>query len=366
MSEQDLKKALEKSVPEVPQRFHLAMERTLAHIEDTPKPVWHARRALALVIALLLGTAAYAAYRWQVFQELSFMTGESPLHADSVMQSDLHTETVNGVQITIHEAGYDGRTLFIRYSHLTPDGRTPYEHGVGWWIDHFWIDGECMDMAANSGSSTSIGERGEVIQTEYWRLDNLGVALSGKVRISLPIGQRQSVADYNRKNHPEKYDENGMMILPQSGMVSFVLDTQNALAAVVSAQPNIPTVLPEVTAQVSEVSFTPLMTYITLDLAVNPEALERFIAENGEGYYNESGELLFPYTGADVFDPWIMSLELVDGEGNQLFPGHWGINGHGAQWAEFLYPHIEDMSQELWLAPVEGGKGDLTLGVRVR
>ncbi len=366
MNEKDLKNILEQAVPDVPPVFHQAMERTLETLQNEDKPVWHARRALilAFVIALAIATAAYAAYRWRVFEEISFMTGENPVHADSLMQSQLHQETVNGVVITIHEAGYDGRTLLIRYSYLTPDGRDPYEHGVGWWVDHFWIDGACMDMAANSGSSQSIGERGEIIQTEYWRLDNLGVTLTGRVEIALPIGERQPLV--TRAEHPEKFDASGNLLRPDKGLVTFTLDTGDAFSRVVTETPRIPAVLADVTASVKEVSFTPLMTYITLELEVNPEAMKAFIAENGEGYVDEQGKLIFPYNGSDVFGGWVRSLELVDAQGRQLFPGHWGNNGYGSQWAEFLYPYIENLPGELWLAPVTDGMGDLTQAVRVR
>ena len=40
------------------------------------------------------------------------------------MQSDLAQVTVNGVDITIREAGYDGKTLFIQYSFRMNDVST--------------------------------------------------------------------------------------------------------------------------------------------------------------------------------------------------------------------------------------------------
>lgn len=79
----------------------------------------------------------------------------------------------------------------------------------------------------------------------------------------------------------------------------------------------------------TEAAFSPLLTYITLGLEVNPDAMAAYIAENGDGYYNDEGQLLFPYDGLDVFSDYLFSLSLVDGEGKELFPDHYGNNGMG-------------------------------------
>ena len=63
---------------------------------------------------------------------------------------------------------------------------------------------------------------------------------------------------------------------------------------------------------------------------------------------------------------YIASLSLVDGEGRELFPGTWGNNGVGSAWAEFLYPAITDMPEELWLAPMDAGEADMTQAIRVK
>ena len=48
-----------------------------------------------------------------------------------------------------------------------------------------------------------------------------------------------------------------------------------------------------------------------------------------------------------------MSLALVDGSGNIMFPDHEGADGYGADSAEFLYPYLENIPDELWMAPVD-------------
>lgn len=87
---------------------------------------------------MLLGTVAFAATHWRIFDVLSVFLGSQPPTADSVMQADLHQETLNGVELTIKEAGYDGRTLFLQYSYRIPEATEPF--------------GESMPEAANSGS----------------------------------------------------------------------------------------------------------------------------------------------------------------------------------------------------------------------
>ena len=149
-------------------------------------------------------------------------------------------------------------------------------------------------------------------------------------------------------------------------MVTFTYDAKDILAQVTTIHPEEEKVLPDVTAKVKEVAFSPLMTYITLDLKVNPDSLAAFIAKNGEGPKNEEGEVLWPYGGMDVFQDWVTSLELVDGQGKLVFPGHSGQNGYGNEWAEFLYPYLENIPAELYLAPINDGVADISQAVRVK
>lgn len=394
MNEHEFRYAIKKSIPEVPESFHNAMTGTLASIvnAETPqrRPV-RLRSALAFALALLmlLAAAACAAWHWHLFDVLPFFR-DYPVNADEVMNSNLHQETVNGVEITIQEAGYDGRILYLRYAYRLPDAEKPFavydengrltegvtedaeeqlaEHGVGWWTDHFWIDGMDMDMFAGSGSVTTGSEvPGEIIRNEYWRLDAGGVQLDGSVQIALPIGAKPDPGKYfPRKDHPEWYNADGTMKQPEEGLVVFTLDVKDALSKVITEKPNIPSVLEEVTAKVTEAAYGPLMTCITLELAVNPAKMTAYLAEHGDGCYDEDGNKLWDYTGMDVFGSWIASLQLVDGEGQLLFPNHYGNSGYGEHWAEFLYPHIETLPDELWLAPLTDWQADFSRAVRVR
>ena len=395
----------ERMIPETPAAFKQAMRQTLDEIVLTaPKEETNEmnigfgkRRALviALAVILLIATVAVAATQWHIFDTLSFMTGSAPKNADQVMQANLYQTTVNDVEITIKEAGYDGKTLFIQYSYRMKDVdrclglfaeeykgtvdygmegigeddmRLLYDRNVGWWIDHLWIDGKSVDMPNNSGATTSgSATPGEIVQTEYWRLDNEDVQLSGKVSISLPIGERQSVTEFYGREDSEKYGEDGTLLPPEKGLVTFTLDTSDILSRVRYEYPNVPARGENVTAQVSEVCYSPLMTYITLKLEGDADAIAAYKAEHGEGFMSEDGKtMLWEYGGMEVFDRWIGSLELVDGEGRRLFPGMYGNNGYGNEWAEFVYPYIDDMPQELYLAPFADGTADMTQAVKVK
>lgn len=404
MKQETFRRELSDLTPDVPEVFHQRVEAFLqekvdqeVNMKESTKRALYmggrfSSRALifALVAVLMLGSVAFAATQWGIFDSLGFMLGDQPVSSDAQMQKILHKETINDVEITIHEAAYDGRTLFIQYSYRMLDETEPFgamtadgkqggipidaleklaSHNVGWWIDHFWVNGQCMDMAANSGADeTGTQVPGEIMMTQYWRLDNLDVALTGEVNIALPIGEVQPLSDYSKKNHPEKYDAEGNLLQPEKGLVTFNFNAGDVLSKVTTLTPNVETVTPEVTTKVSEAAFTPLMTYITLELEGNPDALAAYKAANGEGYFDDEGKLRWSYTAVDVHHDYILSLALVDGNGKPLFPDHAGYNGVGDTWAEFLYPYIapENMPAELWLAPMDGNVADMNEAIRVK
>ena len=400
MKQETFRRELKDLTPDVPEGFHQRVETFLqekvnqeVNMKESTKRALYmggrfSSRALifALVAVLMLGTAAFAATQWGIFDSLSEILGTQPPTADSVMQSNLHQETVNGVEITIDEAGYDGKTLFLQYSYRLPGMSEPVgqihaktgermltdddlallaEHKVGWWVDAFWVNGQPMDMANNSGGEYRGSEvPGEIIRTEYWRLDNIDVELTGKVDIALPIGENQP-AEYRKAIFDKA---SGQYTLPDKGIVTFTLDTSDILSRVVKTNPNIATVTPDVTVQVSEVAYTPLMTYITLAMEPNAESVAAFKAENGEGFYAEDGTLLWEYNGTDVYSGWISELQMVDGNGKLVFPGHWGNNGCGEGWAEFTYPYMDptNLPEQLWLAPADGGVADMEYAIRMK
>ena len=407
----EFKNRLASVTPEVPEHFHNRVEMTLENIvtqeaqmkESTKQAIKTAGRfsrrtlVIALAIVLALGAIAFAAAQWHLFERisLSYLTGKSPVNADSIMQRDVHKETVNGVEISIDEVGYDGRILMVQYKYQIPDvdkhfgvtlrekygdnipedyleesGGDPdaivlgwgeeeiYDamtaHHVGWWYDSIWING----LEVNAPESSEMGVEGslvpgEIIGTLVWRLNNNGVIVNGPIEISLPIGECQPLENYSRSEHPEMYDEEDNLRKPDKGMITFTYDAGDIQSKVKTYHPNKETVLPEVTAKVSEAAFTPLMTYITLDLEANPEAMAAFIKENGENVVDEDGTVLWPYTPMDMFESWVWSLELVDKNGKLIFPGRQGCEGVGSEYADFLYPYLENIPDELYLAPVE-------------
>lgn len=401
----EFKNRLASVTPEVPEHFHNRVEMTLENIvtqeaqmkESTKQAIKTAGRfsrrtlVIALAIVLALGAIAFAAAQWHLFERisLSYLTGKSPVNADSIMQRDVYTETVNDVEISIQEVGYDGRTLMMQYKYQIPDvdkhfGVTYREkygdnipedyleeadgnpdafipgwgeeemydamiaHHVGWWYDSIWING--LEVNAPGGSEQGMEGTmvpGEIICTLVWRMNNNGVIVNGPIEISLPIG------DTSEAKFPKDRDENGNSKKPEKGMITFTYDAGDIQSKVKTYHPNREMVLPEVTAKVSEAAFTPLMTYITLDLEANPEAMDAFIKENGENVVDEDGTVLWPYTPMDMFESWVWSLELVDKDGKLIFPDKPGCEGVGNEYADFLYPYLDNIPDELYLAPVE-------------
>ena len=377
MNSNEFKEKLLTVTPDVPEHFHNRVEMTLENIvaqeaqmkESTKQAMKTAGRfsgrtlAIAIALVIMIAAVALAATQWNLFGALPHLAGESPVNADSVMQKDLHTETVNNVEISIKEAGYDGRTLLIQRSYRLLDvdrvlgdqdnyEQMLWDRHVGWWIDHIWFNGKCMDMPGGSESTTAPGDTpGEIIITEAWRLYEEGVYLDGPTEISMPIGEIQDIDDYY--HHPEKKNEEGNLLVPDKGIVTFTFDPGDIQSKVKTFHPEQETVLPELTAKVKEAVFTPLMTYITLDISVSPEAMAAYIAENGAYYTDEDGNPLWERDGLDILDPWAMSLALVDGSRNILFPESEGYDGAWAEGAEYVYPYLENMPSELWMAPVD-------------
>ena len=326
------------------------------------------------LVCVVLGSCLLAGIGWLMINDLCSLN-KAPVE----------------VEITVDEAGYDGKTLYLQWRFRMmdvdrtlgdPDESGLYsddlqlldDHNVGWWIDHIWINGKAIDMPANSaGDERGSSVPGEIIESWSYRLDNEDLYLpDGKIEISLPIGERQPLDDYSLLNHPEVYDEDGTLKLPEKGMVTFQLKT-DMRSKVKVEKPEQWTEMPDLRACVSEADYTPIMMYVTLKLEGNPDSLAKFIEENGEGYLDENGELLWPYSGMDVYGEWASGLTLVDGDGKEVFPGMqeeygfvYGNNGYGDNWAEYLFPYRESYPAEMWLAPMENGTADMTKAVRVR
>lgn len=364
-------------------------QRVLANAKGEIKVKKKLSFGLVLALVLTLATVAVAAaMHWGVFDNL---IGGDIQNADTVMQSNLHQETVNNVEITIKEAGYDGRTLWLAtsyrlldveepFGHLQGDG-IPMEwegvlqsHRVGWWMDAMWINGQEINMPGDSYSTMDGSDvPGELLVYEAWRLDNEGVTPNGSMEIALPIGDTQSVTDYSRKEHPEFYNDDGMMKTPDKGMVTFTFEPNTV--DIRTEHPCIQADLPLVTAQVSEVVYSPIMTYVTLGLEVKPNAMDAYVQEHGSSVTmtDEGNQQSFDYSysGQDVFSAWVESLVLVDGNGEKLFSNMndlfgYGLTGYHDTEAEFLFPYQESWPDEMYLAPMNGEAVDMSLAVKLK
>lgn len=404
-----MKKLNESMLPEAPGVFDAAMRSTLAAICEQeaaekalegvrqskviPFPGMPSRRRgtlkprmlIALAVALLLvgSVALAAALRYNVFEAL---LGGTPEGAQDFMQYDLASVMVGDVEVRVREAAYDGVTLYLLTSARDTKATACYgeyweELGVrylngdealpavgGMWTDNFWIDGQEIGMPAmSSGMETGSDTPGEVLYYYTYRLDQWGedgLFLDGKVRITLPILERQDAQEWIDP-------ETRVMREPDKGVLSFTIDCL-AREQTRTTCPNVKGTLEDgIEAWVSRAIFSPLFTYLTLDYDVSPAVLDAYIAENGPGYTDEAGNVLFPYTAMDVIGGRLRRLQPVDGEGNVLSDGQSGIfvygcDSYGDTQATFLFPPVEDGTQELYLAPVRDGVADMGHAVKVR
>ncbi len=319
---------------------------------------------VALAMTLVSVSAAYAESEWQIFDTISDVTGpDAAKNGNLVMQRDLYHGVVNGVEIAVTEAGYDGLTLFLRIAYRKPGvesvGGNPEEEAIntwsaGWWYDQFWIDGKGVNIAAGTRQDWSRANfPGELIETDIRPLASEGVTLSGKVSISLPIGKKPASLNCTRDESPEMFDETGLL-QPDEGVVTFELDTKDIASMVRVFRPEKETDLSGFSAKVEEADFSPLMTYIFLDLSIKPGAFEAFIAENGKSLTDENGEVMWEYTSNDLFSSWLADLRLVDGNGTLLFSPEDNFEyENDTEKAEFIFPYIDVLPESLYLAPYD-------------
>ena len=364
--------------------------------------------SLALLSVMAPGFFAAAAEEteaeWGILDNMAFLVSPDAVkNAGRVLQRDLYTGTVCGTEFTVTEAGYDGHALFLRYRYQVPDTKNAFgvraeeiygeflpegiragsfvegltEEGselreamqIGWWCSQCWINGKPVALDAGASQSFSGTDvPGEIDETDYLPVYKSGVSLEGTVRISLPIDTPPDSSEYDPETHPENFDADGLLILPEKGVVTFELDTKDILSGARISCPEQETELPAFTAKTREAMFSPLLTYITVEIVLKPGALEAFLAEHGEGEINEDGELMFRYGPVNVFDSWLGSLRLVDGNGTLLFPDRGGVQGNDEQSAEFIYPAMENLPESLFLAPYdeEAEKADMDSAVRVK
>ena len=301
MNDREFRNRLNQALPDAPEAFHRAMTDSLNAIvrEEGRRRAASARKLrrallIAALVTLLLASAAVAAYHWKLFDAVWFFN-TPPASEGVARQANLFEGTVNGVEVTVNEAAYDGRTLYLMWTYRLPDVDVPLglaedgtllpglseevsqllqKYDMRLWTERIWFDGR------------------EAEEYRYLRLDKDDVFLDSKLEVALPIGPPPE-GFYPPSEHPEIFDENGRMRLPDEGVVTFTLDVTGMADSVLTEYPCIPVTTDLVTAQVTEACFSPLMTYLTLDLEVNPDAMAAFIETNGDGYYDEEGRLMW-------------------------------------------------------------------------
>ncbi len=396
MKRKEIHNRMEQVIPEVPGIFHQAMEGTLGLIcrQETAQRRENGmnihtkrfrKRALILVMAAVLVAATAGIAAGLHFGLFETLLGTGRNNGEAFIQRGLAKVSFNECDVEVKEAAYDGISLYLVYSVRERAATAPagvYDErskrwradesslpamardNIGWWVDHIWINGKSIDMPNMSGGEvTGSDTPGELLFYQMYRLDQEGVYLKDKVEIALPIGERQPLDSLVIHKDPFSVE------LPQKGMVAFTLDASSR-EGVVTTHPNQEKDMPEMTAKVSEVTYSPINLYITLDYAVKPEALAAYIAEHGEGEYGEDGKLLWKYEGIEIAEAWTMGLELVDGNGKPLLYdgalGYGGFQGGGKDRAWFMYPALETYPEAIFLAPMEGDTADMSLAVRVK
>ena len=385
MNSRDFQNKLTFVTPEVPAHFHSRVEMTLESIvtqeaqmkESTKQALRTAGRfsrrtvVIAIALVLILAAAAIAATQWHIFDSISYLTGSAPVNADEFMQRDVYSETVNNTVISIDEVGYDGRILLVQYSYHFLDVDTPFgvtlrdqygdnipperleeeggdpdkpmygwgedeiyaamdAHHVGWGSDSIWINGQEVNAPELSEQwMQGTKNPGEVICGLVWRVNYNGVVFDTPMEITMKIGGDKPVV--------------------------FTYDVADIQSHVKTYHPERETVIPEGTVKVSEAAFSPLMTYITVEMKADPDALAEFMKDEGHGEYQ-------------LFDSWLWSLQLVDGEGNLIETEGIGLESGGEEEGKFVFSYQENLPGELWLAPVydEDEKADMKEAVLVR
>lgn len=382
------------SLPATPAVFSNAMRETLRGIAQAEgqkegqamqKHLTKRRILLYIIVAVLLVSGVAIAAALLTGTVFDYTLGTTPENAQSMIQYDLAGETIGDAEVKVTQAAYDGMSLFVAFSIRDLNATEPLgvyddlsgmrllregdyasiaDMGVGWWVDHIWIDGQPIDMPAMSSVMDIATETpGEILYSMLLRLDQEEVYLDGKsVEISMPIGERQSLDSL------VKDSENGQIALPEKGMIAFTLDC-SIRDRVVRFTPEWETIGERWRAKVRSAIFTPIQTYVTVDWAVDEDVMAAFIAENGEGYPDGNGGYYWMYDGVDAVGNEIQSLQLVDQNGTPVIQnaeGFYGSQGTGATVAYFTFPYVETLPDELYMAPTIGGDIDMGSAIRIK
>lgn len=288
MTDEQMKKLLEEDMGEVPERFHQAMLAAFGQIEDEPFD----------------GTEL----------PISVETAEKPRRPRHVPR----------------QGGRFRRMMLVM----------------------LWLNGQNVDMPGLSGGETWAGdENGEIVVSEMYRLDQVGVSLSGDVQIDLPIGEKQH---YDYETWQSMLKEDGTFRKPEAGIVSFTL---NCDAPVTHYADGERVILPDGTAAwVESADDTPVKLYVTVRFEISDAQRKAFRAENGEGYVFPDGTVM-PFDDVDMVGSWVYGLTLVDADGKPLRAslgygeGNWGV---GSGVADYVFSHEDAYPEQVYLAPQMG------------
>ena len=352
MKNREINRALQAAVPQASPLFGRTIRKTLAELahtdaaqEEPAKTNRTKRHTLSIVLAAIMLAATAAAAATLLARNVFDVTmGDTPQNAASLTQYNLAQETVGNAKITVEEAAYDGMSLYILCGVRDLTAAEPlgtadvtgecfltqedydriYTLDARLWLDGLWIDGRHVSMPNMSITQELPGEEnGEILYYYMLRLDQENVFLDGKdVEIAVPIGAPQ---DYETLAYNE---ETGELEQPGAGLITFRLDCSGRDQVTVT-QPDILTEGESWSAKAGRVVYSPLQLYITLDWDIRPEVLEAYIAENGDGYY-ENGVKYWDYDALEVCGSDFMGMRLVDGTGNPVFQtmdGFYGCDG---------------------------------------
>ena len=169
MNDREFRNRLNQDLPDAPEIFHRAMTDTTENHRSGGGASGGAASArklrrtllIAALITLLLASAAVAAYHWRLFDAVWFFN-TPPASEGVARQSHLFKGTVNGVEVTVNEAVYDGRTLYLMWTYRLPDVDVPLgvaedgapymglseefsqflqAHDMRLWTERIWFDG---------------------------------------------------------------------------------------------------------------------------------------------------------------------------------------------------------------------------------
>ena len=340
---------------------------------DSMKPVITKRRTLTIILAAVLLVATLATAATLLARNVFEGTlGDTPENAAALIQQSLAREIIGNAEVAVREAAYDGMTLYIMYSirdmtATEPFGKMNGETGsphlteadvkhietlnVGWWWDNLWIDEKAVSIPSMSTMDDRFGsENGEALYYYMFRLDQENLFLDGKdVEIAMPIGEGQPYETLLRD------PETGKVEKPEKGLVTFRLDCSSR-EQVSIAEPNLLMEGNYWSAKASQVVYSPIQLYITLDYEEGPGAWEAYIAEGG-------GDM------PEDFISELMNLRLVDKDGRPVFEGMRGFYGCGSvdeTQAYYTFPYAESYPEAMYLAPRRDGEVDMTWAVQIR